>query len=105
MPATVVTSPRSFRYYLAGRQRNFANFQIRPEVVSGCNIVANTKRRVEIRLSTGRRLGGFCTISSGTELYIPTRFRNSLRNADSFHCEVIGHETSRQPTLAWLEDG
>ena len=63
----------------------------------------NTKRLMKIAVSAGQRLGGLYTISSGTELYIPSEFRGELDNAHHSECEIIG-KTHRTPSvLSWRE--
>jgi hypothetical protein len=105
MAATTVTGQRSWRYDLAGRDRDFTLFPIPTKVVKDCGVKANTKRLVKIRLSTGRQIRGFCTITSGTETYIPTEFRDELRRAAWFDCEIIGNETAESPSLRWVPPG
>jgi hypothetical protein len=82
------------RYDLAGRDRDFILFPVPSEIVTACGVDPNTKRLVRMRLSRGEQLEGFCTITSGTETYIPAEFRNAFRRSEWFECEIIGNETS-----------
>jgi hypothetical protein len=102
MAATTVTGTRSWRQPLADRARDFRLFNIPAAVVEACGVDANTKRRVTIRLTTGRTLRGFCTVTSGTELSIPTEFREELRGAEWFECDVIGEEVGEAADLRWV---
>jgi hypothetical protein len=70
-------------------------------VLQECGIEANTKRDVIIRLSSGRTLLGFCSITSGTELSIPTEFQEELRGEEWFECEVVGNEVGDAANLRW----
>lgn len=101
MAATIVTGNRSWRQSLADRNRDFRLFNIPASVVATCDVEANTKRRVVIRLSTGRTVSGFCTITSGTELSIPTEFREEFRNAEWFDCELVGNQLGDTADLHW----
>ncbi|HEV3439463.1 MAG TPA: hypothetical protein VG122_19015 [Gemmata sp.] len=101
MAATRVIDDRSWRHSLVGRDRDFRLFNIPAQVVATCGVAANTKRQVIIRLSTGRTLRGFCTITSGTELSIPTEFREEFRNAEWFDCEVVGNQLGDVADLHW----
>lgn len=99
--ATTVLGSRKWRQNLAKRQY-LASFNIPAAIVLSCKIQPNRKRQVEIAVSTGKRLGGFCTISSGTELLVPTKYQELLRDAEYFECEIVGNETSDTVTLALM---
>lgn len=101
MRATTVINSRRWRQSLAGRYRDFVLFQIPAAIVAEAVIESNTKRQVVIRLSTGRILEGFCSITSGTEVYIPAAFREALRGAEWFECEIIGDELGQITDLDW----
>jgi hypothetical protein len=101
MSATTILGARRWRHDLAGRDRDFRLFRIPESIVEDCDVTWNTKRAVDITLSTGRRMRGFCTITSGTELSIPTHLQNGLREAEWFECEILGDETSDRATLDW----
>jgi len=103
MPVTTVTGPRSWRYDLTGRNSDIALFRIPSEVVAACGVKANTKRLVAMRLSSGRQLRGYCSIKSGTRVYIPAEFRVEFRQAGWFECEIIGDEIGESLSLRWVE--
>lgn len=100
---TTVLGPRRWRHALARRDRDFTLFHIPPAVVTAAGVRAGTKRQVRIRLSTGRTLAGFCSVTSGTEVYIPIAFREALRQAAWFECEVVGEETAEATSLRWAD--
>jgi len=82
-----------------GRDRDFRLFLIPTGIVEQCGVAWNSKRDLRIVLSTGRLLRGFCTITSGTEMSIPTHLQDEFRQAEWFVSEVIGDETADQATL------
>jgi hypothetical protein len=100
--ATQVLGDRDWRHSLANRERDFTLFQIPKDVRTKCAVEPNTKRFVQIRLSTGARLGGFCTITSGTELRIPAEQQPLFREAAFFECSIVGDERSDEVTLSRL---
>ena len=100
MGATRVLSGRTWRQDL-GHRSYFAYFQIPLKIVRACRIRINTKRRVEIRLSSGCSAKGVATISSGTELYIPTALRAELEKAKWFECTIVGAAEFAEPDLRW----
>jgi hypothetical protein len=99
MAASTVLGPRRWYFDLSGRDRDFRLFLIPSSVVEQSSITWNCKRHVRVLLSTGQLLQGFCTITSGTELSIPTHLQEDFRHAEWFVCEVIGEETAEQVTL------
>jgi hypothetical protein len=105
MAVTTVLGPRRWRYALANRSRNFTSFPIPAAVVARCRVAANTKRDVVVRLSTGRELRGFCTVTCGTALNIPARFRAAFRAAAWFECVIVGGRTAAAASLRWVAGG
>jgi len=101
MRVTTITGARSWRYDLAGRNRDFKLFSIPADCVKACGVQKNTKRLVSIQLSSGRHLKGYCTITSGTETYIPAEFRDEFSKAEWFECEIMGDELAESPSLRW----
>ena len=99
MAASVVLGSRRWYFDLSGRDRDYRLFLIPREVVDACGVAWNTKRRLIVVLSTGQRLEGFCTITSGTELSIPTDLQRDFRQASWFVCEIVGEETADAVTL------
>lgn len=97
--ATEVFGPNHWRQELANRRDDFRNFYIPKVVFDHCGVVWNSKRQVEIQLSTGERFEGFCSITSGPEIYIPTHLRPLVRAAEWFECIIVGDETSDEATL------
>jgi hypothetical protein len=102
MTATEYLKKNKWRYYLKGRKRDFKHFSVPSANVQACQVEMNTKRNVRINLSTGEKMTGFMTISSGTELYFPKRFRTILRSAKWFECEIVGHKISDKATIDWM---
>ena len=101
MAATTPLGPRRWYHDLSGRDRDYRLFLIPDPVVDASGVIANTKRRVRIVLSTGRVAQGFCTITSGTELSVPSALQEGFRAAAWFVCEIIGDEVGEQATLDW----
>jgi hypothetical protein len=87
MAFSTIVSPRRWYFDLSGRDRDFRLFQIPSGVVDTCGVTWNTRRDLRVVLSTGRRMSGFCTITSGTELSIPTHLQDDFRQADWFVAE------------------
>src|ERR1700730_15137756 len=94
MASSTVVAARRWYFDLANRERDHRLFLIPRTVVEAAGISWNSKRRVSVVLSTGRRLGGFCTITSGTELSIPAHLKQDVREAGWFGCEIVGDETA-----------
>jgi hypothetical protein len=99
MHATTLIGPRSWRYDLTVRDRDFAVFPIPSEVIAACGVKANTKRLVAMRLSSGLQLRGYCSIRSGTKIYIPTEFRVEFQPAEWLECEIIGDDIGESVSL------
>ena len=102
MFASTVVGPRRWYFDLSGRDRDYRLFLIPTPIVEQCGVARNGKRDLQIVLSGGRRLRGFCTITSGTELSIPTRLQNAFRQAEWFVAEIIGQATGNEATLDWV---
>ena len=100
MGATCVLSGRTWRQNLS-RRSYLAYFQIPSKIVRACRIRMNTKRQVVVRLSTGRSASGVATISSGTEIYIPTALRTALEKAKWFDCTIVGAAEFATSDLRW----
>jgi hypothetical protein len=105
MAASVVLGPRRWYFDLSGRDRDYRLFLIPREIVDACGVTWNSKRRINIVLNTGQRLEGFCTITSGTELSIPTHLQGEFRQANWFVCEIVGDETADAVTLDRVGQG
>jgi hypothetical protein len=102
MAVTEYLKKNKWRYYLKGRKRDFKLFPVPSANVEACQVEMNTKRNVRINLSNGEKLAGFMTITSGTELYFPKRFRTTLKTAKWFECEIVGNKTYYEVTLDWV---
>jgi hypothetical protein len=74
-------------------------FQLALEISRNCNAINMTKRKVSISLSTGIRMKCTATISSGTELYIPTYLRHYFKNANWFDCEINNDTLYEKSTI------
>lgn len=85
---TKVLSKRKWRQFL-NNGKYLVMFQLPSEIFRNCNAKNMTKRMVSISLSTGKSMKGAATISSGTELYIPTHLRHYFRDANWFDCEIV----------------
>jgi hypothetical protein len=96
--ATKVLSKRKWRQFLKNR-KYLVMFQLPSEISRNCNAKNMTKRMVSISLSTGSRMKGVATISSGTELYIPTHLRHYFKDANWFDCEIINDTLYEKSTI------
>jgi hypothetical protein len=101
MGATELLNKRRWRHHLANRKINFSLFWIPKAIVDTCDIESKTKRKVRIELSNGKKLRGFMSITSGTELYFPVKIQKHLKSADWFICEIVGNKKSNQATIDW----
>ena len=94
MRVTEYLKKNKWRYHLKGRKRDFRLFFVPSANVKACQVKMNTKRNVRIHLSNGKKLAGFMTITSGTELYFPVKFQKVLRSVDWFECEIVGKKNT-----------
>jgi len=101
MRATRYLKENKWRHNLKGRKRDFRLFSIPKKHVIACDIKTKTKREVIITLSGERKLQGYMTITSGTELSFPAKFKKDMQSADWFECEIIGRKTSDKVTIDW----
>ncbi len=99
--ATESVDESTWRHNLAGRNLNYSFFKIPRAYAERWDLQDGTKRRVRIRLSNGRTLIGYCTISSGQEILMPGWLRPYLESADWFECQILGHETADSASLDW----
>ncbi|MDO8417287.1 MAG: hypothetical protein Q7S87_13860 [Agitococcus sp.] len=102
MAATKVIGPHSWQQSLTNRDRDFKLFRIPGSIVNTNEIKSNTKRNIKITLSTGKVLQGFCSVTSGTEIYIPKEFSEYLKESKWFDCDIIGNNTGEKTTLEWV---
>jgi hypothetical protein len=86
--ATRVLAANRWSHDLTGRDRDYKLFKIPEEVVVSCDVSPCTNRSVRIELSTGAILRWSARVTSGTEIYFPTAYRENLRAANSVECEI-----------------
>lgn len=101
MKATEMKGKRKWRQSLAKRTY-LSLFRLPFFIVINCKVVSNTKRSVLIDLSDGRKILGLATITSGTEIYIPTRFHKDLQSCEWFECEILDDTLYVESSLKWL---
>lgn len=102
MGATEYRGNNIWRHNLKSRKCNFTHFHIRKAYIDSCKIEKNTKRRIKIELSDGRKLRGCITISSGTELIFPADLQEDLRSVDWFEYKISGQKLCDTPKLKWV---
>lgn len=98
MKTTKILSKRKWRRHLKNR-KYMDMFDIPVEIAMNVNARNMTKRLIEIILSTGIKLKGVATVSSGTEIYIPTHLRHYFENAKWFDCEIVNNTLYEKSTL------
>jgi hypothetical protein len=96
--ATKVLSKRKWRQYLKNR-KYLVMFQLPSEITKNTDAKNMTKRSVKILLSTGIKMKGAATISSGTEIYIPKHLQRYFKNADWFECEIVNNTLYEKSTF------
>jgi hypothetical protein len=89
-----------WRYRICDRN-SFKLFMIPSVMVERHAFRDGTKRRFRVYLSDGRNLRGFCTVTSGCEIYMPAWLRPLITSLAWVEFEVIGADKSPKATLDW----
>lgn len=88
MSSTKVLTKGKWRQDL--KNRNYMGlFLIPREVFESEKINDGTKRLVKIVCSTGQKLRGAVSITSGREIYIPKHLHHYFEDAEWFDCEIL----------------
>lgn len=98
MKAIEVQSKRKWRQSL--ENRNYMElFPIPSPIVIFTGAANKTKRYVQIEISTGVKMKGVASVSSGTEIYIPKHLQRYFEKADYFHCEIVNNKLYEKVSL------